>query len=492
VPPGLGGGAGAGAHARLGQAMAWRIRGGGGGNVGRRRGAPPGVASGGVFRPVPRPAALAAVVVLAALAIRLADVAATSYRPGADARSYIALADQISRSGDYSTSHAAGVGAGDTHGPSAYFAPGFPYFLAAVELLTGHAGHGAAALGPARVAGALVGTATAALTGLIALELAGEAVALAALALAAVYPALIDLSGVLVAENLMTALLLAATWAALRARRAGGRTARWIAAAGLLLGLAVLTHENAVVAVAPLAVAVASPGGAAQPRRRVARLGAAAALVAACALAIAPWTIRNALELHRFIPVSDETGMTLAGTYNATSAATPGVPFKWRVYFHVPADLDLAHRARTMTEPQLGDALRRRALRYIGRHPLSPLRAALDNSRRLADLEGSFAWRASGHSIGLSTRAAAIAVAGFWVLALLALGGAFTRAARAAPRWLWWIPALLWLSAALVNGETPRFREPVDPYLLVLAACAVVAVPARLRPALARPRPAAR
>jgi len=35
---------------------------------------------------------------------------------------------------------------------------------------------------------------------------------------------------------------------------------------------------------------------------------------------VAPWTIRNAVVMHALIPVSDETGGTLAGTYNPVSA----------------------------------------------------------------------------------------------------------------------------------------------------------------------------
>ena len=29
----------------------------------------------------------------------------------------------------------------------------------------------------------------------------------------------------------------------------------------------------------------------------------------------------------------------------------------------------------------------------------------------------------------------------------------------------------MWLSAVAINMETPRFREPVEPYLILLAAC---------------------
>ncbi len=43
---------------------------------------------------------------------------------------------------------------------------------------------------------------------------------------------------------------------------------------------------------------------------------------------------------------------------------------------------------------------------------------------------------------------------------------------RAAPKWVWVVPLLLALSVVLVNVETPRFREPVDPFLILLAAAA--------------------
>ncbi len=70
----------------------------------------------------------------------------------------------------------------------------------------------------------MLGTITVALIGLVALELFGEVAGLIALVLAAIYPVLIELSATLVAENLLTALVLAAVYAGLRVRRA--RSAR--------------------------------------------------------------------------------------------------------------------------------------------------------------------------------------------------------------------------------------------------------------------------
>ena len=59
----------------------------------------------------------------------------------------------------------------------------------------------------------------------------------------------------------------------------------------------------------------------------------------------------------------------------------------------------------------------------------------------------------------------------------------------------------MWLSVALVNAETPRFREPLDAFAILLASCAIatavrfvagrLAAPARGHrgaPVTARPR----
>ena len=91
----------------------------------------------------------------------------------------------------------------------------------------------------------------------------------------------------------------------------------------------------------------------------------------------------------------------------------------------------------------------------------------------MLELEGSYAWHASAAAVGLSAGTAHTGVIGFWIVALLALIGAVTPAARRAPYWLWGFPLLLVLTVVFVNVETPRFREPVDPFLILLAACAI-------------------
>jgi 4-amino-4-deoxy-L-arabinose transferase-like glycosyltransferase len=403
---------------------------------------------------VTRRTAIAGALLLAALVIRIAEVQRTSYRPPNDGASYLTLAAQIAHSGDYSSHD---PGAGGSRGPTAYFPPAYPYFLAAVDVLDGYQTPRGPAVHPARIANALLGALIVGLVGLVALEALGPTVGLIALGLAAFYPAFIELSAVIVAENLLTALVLAAVYAALRAR-SGLHPYAWIAAAGVLTGLAALAHENGMLVVIPLAIAAWSATNRA--------LRGPALLIAATVLTVLPWTIRDAIELHSFIPVSDEAGITLAGTYNRISAADQLIPYRWRLF------LPERHPGR-LAEPALSGDQLAGALDYIGAHPGAPLAVGYHNVRRLVELEGSFAWEASTASIGLDRGTAEAGVIGFWVLCLLALAGAFTRAVREAPGWLWAVPALLVLSVVLVNAETPRFREPVDAFLMLPAACAV-------------------
>jgi 4-amino-4-deoxy-L-arabinose transferase-like glycosyltransferase len=420
---------------------------------------------------------LAAAILLVALAVRVGYVQHTPFKAVNDAGTYNRLASNVAETGDYDTGSAPGSGAGGSRGPTAYFPPGFPYVLAVADIIDGHRSGHKPALKGERIEQAVIGTVAVGLLGLVASELLGGVAALVAMALAAAYPVLIEQTGTLIAENLLVALELAAVWTALRARRSE-HPYRWILATGLLCGLATLTHQNAILLVLPLGVAV-------WPAGRIGGMGGTryrgvALLIVATAAMIAPWTIRNATELHRFIPVSDETGVTLVGTYNPNSAAMTTIPFKWRFFWDIPSDGHLMRTAGRYTEPQIGDRLQSQALHYISRHPAAPLQAGWHNLVRLLELEGPAAWHASALAIGLHVDVAHTGVIAFWIMAALALAGACTRLARSVPAWLWAIPILLALSVVFINVETPRFREPIEPFLVLLAACAVTTAAQRV------------
>jgi 4-amino-4-deoxy-L-arabinose transferase-like glycosyltransferase len=354
----------------------------------------------------------------------------------------------------------------------AVWPPGYPYFLAGVYRLTGQSlaparpGAVLARWKVARIVQALIGALTAGLIGLVGRQLWGRRVGLLALAIASVYLPLALVSVTLMTEATFVPLALGALACVLAARSAP-RPTRWIVAAGVLVGLAALTRDDGVVLLVPLAL-----GTWHRPRRLASALRGPLVLIAVAALTVAPWTVRNALELHAFIPITDHLGKTLAGTYNDTSRHFAPRPATW-----LQPDRDPRLRRITRAYPtEVGrdGAYARAAVRYMAANPAYVAEAFTVHSLRMLGLD-KFRW-VRGYDGPISD----LSVYWFWPIGLLALAGACTRAARAAPRWVWLIPLLLWAAGALVQEEL-RFRAPIDPFFVLGAALALDALAAGVR-----------
>lgn len=410
---------------------------------------------------------LAVAITLIAFGIRLVEISGTTYTPIGDATTALVLGSQITQHGDYANT---GHGAGGTRGPTAYVPPGYPYLMAGIDELTGHTGTAAltgAAVHAQRLTEAVIGTVIVALLGLIAYELFGSTVALVALAMAAVYPVFVADSTVLTAENVLTMLELLATWLVLRALKDNGRL-RFVVLAGIATGLATLTHTNGVLLLLPLGIGASNIPGIGGPRRVIGPV----TLVLVALVTMVPWLVRDEHVMHHFVPVSDGAGITLIGTYNSTSArSTPS--YGWRYFADLREFQKITREAHRMTELTLDSKLTHFSAQYIGRHRTAPFVVAFDNGVRMLGLEGSVAWRASAASIGISSGTAQIGVLSFWVLAVLAIIGAFMPAVRGTPWWLWLIPVVMALGLLFLSRDALRFRVTIDPFLILLAACAL-------------------
>lgn len=424
------------------------------------------------------PGVIAGLLIAMAVMLRVVAVEQQSYTPTHNAHAYLVLGGQVAQTGDYASEQ---TGAGGTRmGPTAYAPPAYPYLLGALNAISGQAPTSAAQVHVDRLAQAVLGALVVGLIGLIALELFGIDMALLAMALAAIYPPLIEMSSVLSAQTLLTVFELAAVLTAVRMRHSHDPL-RWAMAAGLSTGLAVLTHVSALVLLIPLGVAAASVVPVVG-RREVAGL---LVLVAATLVTLSPWLIRDGVVMHRFIPVTDASGITLAGTYNATSAHSQP-PYGWIPYRQIPSDASIARHASRLTELQLSNRLDNRAFSYIAHHPSSVLGAVWHNTLRMFELEGRGAWHASAQAIGLSAGTAEIGVICFWVLCGLALLGLVAPSGLRAPGWLWAVPVVMWLVTVLVNGQTPSFRTTIEPFLILLAARGIARVSRWIRPRPAR------
>jgi 4-amino-4-deoxy-L-arabinose transferase-like glycosyltransferase len=419
------------------------------------------------------------------------DLATPGYTPHLDDRDYLTLGAAIARSGAYPTpsvwvtrrgcpvlrglaptrcvARPGAPGAQLVPRPTAYRPPVYPYALAAPELIARWVGAGSLSL--ARGFQVLLGVVDVALVGLLAGMLWGGRVGLAALGLGAVYIPFVLVSGTLISEPLYVALMLGALCAVLRWRRSGGGFV--LAAAGVLAGLCALTRSNGVIVVIGVA-ALAAAGDGDRPRdgHRL-RLRCAALVLAFAVLTVTPWLVRNAVVLGKVVPISTETGGTLVGTYNVSSRSDRSEPATWLGLSHITGYAGVYREQRAYPETAIDAVLRRDALDFAGAHPTYIASVAWHNTLRLLELDG---WDRTRFTAGSIDLPAAPAVAGaimFYVVALLALGGAVSRDARRAPGWLWLLPVLQFASTVLVISETPRFRTPLDPFILLLAALSI-------------------
>lgn len=407
---------------------------------------------------------LIAILVLA-LAIRLGTILATTdYEPVFDSGDYVRHAQSI----------AAGDGFPDSiftssESPSAFRPPLYPYLLGGVYAVFGD-GAGETA---GRIVGALLGVLVVYLVFLIGRAIWGIRVGLWAAALAAVLPPLAFLNEALISEPLFLATELGVILAALTARREGGDW-RLAALTGLLCGLAALTRSNGILLVIPAAIAV----WVGRPWLSRQALAPPLAVIVAAALTVLPWTVRNTLEFDQLVPFSTQSGFAMAGAFNDEARTFPGYPATWRLPQETERYTPIYERT-DLDEAELDQELRSSSVDYMTDRPGYVVEATIRNSLRTFELMGlePNSQVADEQQLGLSTGAARTVKAGYFLLALLALAGLLSLArwpaARRGPWWIWLVPVLMVLAAAWVIAST-RYRIPAYPFMVFLAAIAIV------------------
>jgi 4-amino-4-deoxy-L-arabinose transferase-like glycosyltransferase len=425
-------------------------------------------------RRVPWPVVLAVV----ALVLRLGLIIATHrFAPNNDPADYDHIARSIANGHGYPPTLLAAPGT-----PSALRPPGYPLLLALVYLLGGHWLAG-------RVANALLGVVVVWLVYLIAKVLWTERHGLIAGGLAAIFPPLIALNGSLLSEPLFLVFELLVVWAVLGYQDGRRRLLR-AAVIGVLCGAAALTRSvGLLLPIAAIAGLLAAP----DTNRRQAVESVTAVLAAMC-LTIAPWAIRNASAFHgAFVPVSTQDGITAAGTYNAEAGTSGRLYAVWRPPYLVPAFQHLF--GDSVDEAQMDRILRNDAVSYAVAHPGYFLAAIGLDSLRLVNLgpAHSFVSHQWYYEMGVPRRAEAwVSITGDLVIAtaLLTVVAAGIRARRSAdePRrggrrrhgFVWLMPVLMYAAVVPIHGGV-RYRSPVDPFFVILAAYGVAAASEALR-----------
>lgn len=207
---------------------------------------------------------------------------------------------------------------------TAEWGPAFPAFLAVTDLA------GIDDLERQRRAAAALAALGIALTGLAGARVGGMACGLVAAAVVALHPLLVQHDTALLTETL--ALAAGAAVLVASSRFTSSRTVRDAALVGITIGAAALVRADALALLPTLAPALAwvTSRGDARGRRRV--LGAARSagiVVAVAVLVIAPWVVRNTVQLGRPVGISTNAATAVAGA-NCDVTYTGDVVGYWR------------------------------------------------------------------------------------------------------------------------------------------------------------------
>jgi 4-amino-4-deoxy-L-arabinose transferase-like glycosyltransferase len=311
-----------------------------------------------------------------------------------------------------------------------------------------------------RVVHCLVGAATIALVYLIGRQTFGWPVGLLAAAAFTVWPFSLLYSTELLSEPLGTFWLLAYVAASLEfaARPGPGRAV----AAGLLLGLALLTRGN-IVLLLPLTLL----WGAVQFWRQPRAMAWALAIPLFAVATLVPWTVRNYRVFGTFVPLSTGSGDVLLGSHNRLVVTDPD----YYGYWVFPDELPEYNTVLKAPNDELvRDRLETRlALEWLQSNPDQWWYLLHSKFRRLWT---PFLQPRSPRLFRIGTLVA-------WgpVLVLFALPFFPTLIGllrRGEPGWLIHLVILSVVLNALVFWGSSRFRYPIEGLCLILAVTAVL------------------
>ena len=359
--------------------------------------------------------------------------------------------------------------------PTAYRAPLWPFTIAGISIIFGPSDYFA------RIFLSLIGSGTCVLVYLFARDLFGWRIGILAGAFAAIYPELYIYDGWLYTESLYIFLLFAICYALYRLLRTSERNWRVWILSGILLGLLSLTRPNGIIVIGLFIVWAIIMASQKLLSWRVTVKGVLATTLVALVL-IAPWTVRNYQVSHAFIPVATGDGTVLLGAYNSmvlTTATYEGGPFgTWINPLLSRPDITRSYPIKTCSavcEVAREAAYKDAAVRWIRDH--------IHTMPHLLKLHFINMWQPNTYEADLpivrfpqlqSTQFVLRMMKTFpnYLFILTAFGFAVTW-------WRWrellfiYLMIVFTIAQNIVYYGIPRFRAPIEPMLILLAAGAI-------------------
>lgn len=321
--------------------------------------------------------------------------------------------------------------------------PLYSLFLAGIYYLFGHS------YTAVRIVQAILGALVCVVVFQIAKNLFTSKIAVLAGLLAVFSPSLIKISEKLLSENLYTFLLVIAILLILKQTKA--KNYKCLALSGITLGLASLTRY--VIVFFPFFIVVFM-GRSLIPKDYSIkkRVFSTLVLILFFILPILPWTIRNWAVHHKFIPVVSRTGAGLYYSY---------FPKDGKIYgFNIPDEN--TEKAKLLgSETEESNYLIKLTLKFIKEHPWRVLKL---EALKTAYFWSPFDWEIIGNGVYNYM---------YGFIFPFIIFGVIIMHKRSRGLLVIYLPVFYAFILALITCGSPRFRLPVEPYLIIIASAAI-------------------
>ena len=348
--------------------------------------------------------------------------------------------------------------------PTAFHPPLFSTVLAVPSLL----GFGTEL--EHRIAACVIGTGAVILISLLARQLGGSRVGLIAAALAAIYPNLWQIDGLLFSEGLAAALVVTALILAYRVL--DQPTYPRAIALGAVIGLSALTRPETILLTVLLAIPITfrTRGGSSR------WLGHLAASLVATALVVTPWLVRNVTTFEKPVLFSTNGDAVLGVANCPATYYDSNVVGYWAPCASLTPRQSASAATARLEESVNASQLRSAGLDYLWSHRARFAKVVV--WARLARVWDVFPDPANNVRLtqreGRNFTVSMAALVAYWAVAVLAVGGArvlYRR--RGPPLWPLLTPLVVVCVVAVYAYGAVRFRAIAEPSLLVLAAIAL-------------------
>jgi 4-amino-4-deoxy-L-arabinose transferase-like glycosyltransferase len=414
----------------------------------------------------PRRIVLLAVVV--GLALRVAWIFYAARQPAGlhDPVLYLHLAQSLARGDGYRY----------PSGPTAYYPVGYPAILALGFWLMQHSPFPDHWIAAAMGLNLFFSTASIALAAVLARRLVGPWVGAVTAVIVALFPSLIGHSALILTETTFNfAFLLALV--VLCWHPWDRRAPSWgrLVAFGVLFGISIEIRPIALLVVPMVLIALWRKG---ERRLALQRFGVVLGTVL---VVLAPWTIRNAVVMHAFLPIGSTTGDNLCVGNNPDAEG----------HFELPDWCFASQRAdrRPKFETDRNTRLTHRALQWAVHHPAREAVLIIDRTRWEFAGDADFVRASQSYgddpfiSAGASTALRDLADWYFYAVLALAVVGTPLLLRGGDRRRLFLFLSIIGIVIAVwpFFGD-PRFHVPINVLIPVPAAMVLVAGARRFRP----------